>query len=99
MHQDNEEAYGGYERNTDKVQTDCQPTHAAAEQILTRLVCVEQGLIPDGIHYPEKRNFFVKCFTMQHLYKSANIFVAVTKIISSASAKCYKGHLLDITCV
>lgn len=48
VHEDDEEGYSGDERNTDKIQTHGQPTHSTAEQIVTRLVCVKQGLIPGG---------------------------------------------------
>lgn len=49
MHEDDEEGDGGDERNTDEVQTHSQPAHSTAEQIVTRLICVKQGLIPGGI--------------------------------------------------
>lgn len=48
MHEDDEKGYCGDEGNTDEVQTHSQPSHSTAEQIVARLVCVEQGLIPGG---------------------------------------------------
>lgn len=49
VHEDDEEGYSGDERNADEVQTHRQPTHSTAEQIMARLVCVKQSLIPGGI--------------------------------------------------
>lgn len=56
MHEDDEEGYSGDERNTDKIQTHGQPTHCTAEQIVTRLVCVKQRLIPGGTEQIFSRN-------------------------------------------
>ena len=48
MHEDDEQRHGADERDADEVQAHRQPAHGAAEQVVGRLVGVQQLLVPGG---------------------------------------------------
>lgn len=47
MHEDDEKRYSCDKSDADEVQTDCQPTHRATEEVVRSLVGVQQFLISE----------------------------------------------------
>lgn len=45
MHEDNKKCHSGDKRDADKIQADSEPTHGAAEEVVGRLVSVQELLI------------------------------------------------------